>query len=113
MAEEFRPTKGKILTVLPFMAKEYYVSFEFLFLSLTNNRALIHFSIGGDCCSRGFRNPFVLLTSPTKLHLAAAVNGNGNHHIYHDDTYTTNKWYKLEIEQVLTGGKVTPKRLKR
>ena len=101
------------MTVLPSMAKEYYVSFEFLFLSLTYKGALIQFSIGGDCCSRGFRNPFVELNSPTKLHLAAAVNKKGNHYINHDDTYTTNKWYKLEIEQVLTGGKVTPKRLKR
>ena len=92
---------------------EYYVSLEFLLTSLKSNRCLIHFTIADTNSKKiyGERNLAVFYWN-SKLQINLALNGNVNYWYNHNEALSSNRWYRLEIEQVFKEGKVVKLKMK-
>eukprot|EP00091_Calanus_sinicus_P006155 TRINITY_DN1675_c0_g1_i25.p1 TRINITY_DN1675_c0_g1~~TRINITY_DN1675_c0_g1_i25.p1 ORF type:complete len:198 (-),score=31.25 TRINITY_DN1675_c0_g1_i25:58-651(-) len=107
-AKPFALTKNNLVTELPFLGKEYQLTFELKVTKFgaVDTRSVIHLSAtGADCCNVGDRVPAVWITKDKKFHIAATVNGIGN---YYQDVPTVleeNKWILVEISQTLVDGK--------
>ena len=100
-------TKNKQITELPYIGKEYSVSFEVFINKMPTQpyQNVIHFTTGEDYAAMGSRNPAVWVTASKEFHIASSVSGNLN-------LWTNfpgleeNKWYKIEINQKLVDAKV-------
>ena len=57
-----------------------------------------------DATLYGDRAPAIFYNKQGHLHFCNSVSGNKNYYI--DKTINLNQWYRIEIEQVLIGGKV-------
>ena len=100
-------TKNKQIIELPYLGKEYSVSFE-LFMNkmpTANYQSVIQLTTGKDCCGMGDRSPGVWVMNSKELLVTAAISGNGNTHKMFPGM-EENKWYKIEINQRKGNGKV-------
>lgn len=101
--KETQLTKGSLLTTLPSLSKEYYLSFELLVSKHTSAefRSLLHLTIDGNFGKYGSRIPGIWLFKDNTIHIASAINGDQNYLSYTREPLKAGKWYLLEIEQVL------------
>merc|ERR1739844_639466 len=97
---EIKLEKNKKLDDLPFMEKEFSVSFE---LFLDNYQAagvpyvsVLHFTMGN-------RIPAVWVMPSKQIHVTSAISGNANS--LENYAIETGKWNKIEINQKLVDGK--------
>jgi len=104
---EIKIEKNKKVDELPYIGKEFSVSFE---LFLDSDPAadvpwatVLHLTIGGNIAAMGDRIPAVWVTSAKELHVASAISGSSNSH----ENYPVEigKWIKVEINQKLVNGK--------
>ena len=107
-AKPFALTKNNLITELPFLGKEYQLTFE---LKVTkfgadDYQSVIHLTATGvNCCNMGDRTPGVWITKDQKIGIASAVNGGHFWKVY-PTVLEENKWILIEISQTLVEGKV-------
>ena len=100
-------TKNNQFMELPYIGKEYSVSFEFFINKMPTEvyQTIIHLTTGENCCGMGSRIPAVWAMSSKEFLVASGVSGNGN--LFKKfPGMEENKWYKLEINQKLVDAKV-------
>ena len=102
--------KNTELTVLPYIGKEYSVSFELFINKFGRNayESVIHLTTGANFAGMGSRNPAVWVMNSKHLTIASSISGNKNLH-KNIPGLEKNKWYKIEITQKLVDGKVLNK----
>ena len=100
-------TKNKQITELPYIGKEYSVSFEVFINKMPTQpyQGVLHFTTGENYAAMGSRNPAVWVTASKEFHIASAVSGNKNL-VKNFPGLEENKWYKIEINQKLVDAKV-------
>ena len=95
-----------LLTTLQSFGETYFVSFG---LSITKHtpewRNVIHLSRGSENSEYGDRVPAVYITPDNKLEISSGVNGNKAFG-FQSGQLVVNQWYQIQIEQVLSDGKV-------
>ena len=101
-------TKNNLLTTLPSVGLEYYVSFELLVTKHTPGawRNVIHLTTGDNKGVYGYRVPGIWLSSDHKLHITSAVNLVDNFIYNYGQPVEENEWIRLEIQQIFKGSKV-------
>merc|ERR1711970_1141325 len=104
---EIKLEKNKKLDELPFIGKEFSVSFE---LFLDNCPAadvpyvsVLHFTVGADGGAMGDRIPAVWIMPSKEIHITSAISGNPNS--LENYAIETGKWNKIEINQKLVDEK--------
>ena len=99
--------KNTLITELPYIRKEYSVSFE-VFINKMPARPyqnVIHLSTGENYKVEGSRIPAVWVTASKEFHITSAVSGNMN--LWKNlPGVEESKWYKIEINQKLVDAKV-------
>merc|ERR1712042_18359 len=99
--------KDQLITVVPYMGKEYEVSFELYLNSYPTAdwTSVLHFTRSGNAHSYGDRCPGVWLSGHANhyrlLHVAAAVDGITNMWIDTKKIYPLKTWIKIKISQAL------------
>jgi len=98
--------KGNLLTTVPFLTKEFKISFDVLISNFASQvQGILRFtSTGGNCCAVGDRLPGVWLSSNKKFYIRFALNGNGDSG-YSGTIATSGEWINLEISQTLIANK--------
>eukprot|EP00091_Calanus_sinicus_P008435 TRINITY_DN2051_c0_g1_i1.p1 TRINITY_DN2051_c0_g1~~TRINITY_DN2051_c0_g1_i1.p1 ORF type:complete len:215 (-),score=45.38 TRINITY_DN2051_c0_g1_i1:104-724(-) len=111
-AKPFTLTKNNLVTELPFLGKEYQVTFELKVSKFpgTDNvqrfQNVIHLSATGvNCCNVGDRVPAVWISKEKGLAFAALVNGIANYWKVLPTVHAENKWILIDISQKLVDGK--------
>merc|ERR1719430_1167536 len=104
---EIKLEKNKKLDELPYIGKEFSISFE-LFLDTYPAAEvpwanILHLTIGGNSENMGDRIPGLWITPGKELHVASAISGNSNN--FDNFVIETGKWMKLEINQKVVDGK--------
>ena len=97
-----------MLTELPYIEKEYSVSFELFVNKMPTNEweNVLHFTTGENHGNiMGARNPAVFLRSSKEFQVCSAISGNANEN-KNFPGLEENKWFKIEITQKLVDGKV-------
>ena len=100
-----------MLTELPYIGKEYSVSFEVFINKMPTAEtyvSVLHLTISGNIDVMGSRNPGVWVMNSKQLTIASSISGNKNLH-KNIPGLEKNKWYKIEITQKLVDGKVLNK----
>merc|ERR1711970_1234094 len=104
---EIKLEKNKKLDELPFIGKEFSISFE---LFLDNFPAadvpyvsVLHFTVGADSGNMGDRIPAVWVKPSKEIHITSAISGNVNS--FENYAIETGKWNKIEINQKLVDEK--------
>ena len=106
--KEIRIEQTKKLDVMPFIEKEFSISFD-LFIDkypTAPYASILHLTIGRDVTEVGDRIPGVWIKSNKKLSIGSAISGNKNGAKDDLDGVTDNTWHKIEISQKLKDGKV-------
>merc|ERR1712142_1272513 len=107
---ELVPKKDQLITVVPYMGKEYEVSFELYLNSYPTAdwTSVLHFTRSGNAHSYGDRCPGVWLSGHANhyrlLHVASAVDGVTNMWIDTQKIYPLKTWIKIRISQALVYG---------
>ena len=103
----FDMVKNNLIAELPYIGKEYKISFELLITEFASApyETVIHFGLGGNVEKYGDRAPAVWLNKDKYLHIASSISGNRNHYYNTQVNLEENKWIKIELSQTLTGGK--------
>merc|ERR1719209_830332 len=104
---EIKLEKNKKLDELPFIGKEFSISFELFLDSYPAAEVpfanILHITLGADNTNMGDRIPALWIKPDKEIHEGAAISGNknsvGNHAI------ESGKWNKIEINQKLVDGK--------
>ena len=106
MREELVVEKDNLITELPFIGKEYRISFD-VFISEygTGWQSVIHFTVDGDIAKYGDRIPGVFIYQDKKMYIASAINGNRNYVYGHTTVIPKGKWSQVEISQKLINSK--------
>ena len=109
-AGELMLMKGKLLTTLSSVGKEFFVAFELMVTKHTPGdwRSVIHLTTKGNYGAYGYRIPGVWLYKNHKLHIASAVSGNHNYYYDHQDPLKEGEWYHIAIMQVMESNQVFP-----
>ena len=106
VTKEMEIKKSNLVTALPYIAKEYKISFD---LFVTEHQAaissVIHFTTDGNMGKYGDRIPGIWIFKK-KLEIMSAVSGNHNYHFIHTTDLEEGKWINVEISQTLVGDKV-------
>ena len=100
-------TKNKLIEELPYIGKEYSVSFEVFINKMPTAEtyvSVLHLTIGGNMDVMGSRNPGVWVKNTKELFVGSAISGNLN--AYKMFPVEENKWHKVDINQKLVDGKV-------
>ena len=103
--------KNNLIAELPYLGKEYKISFELLITefpsssSSDNYFSVIHVGLGGDAGKYGDRTPALWLNKAKFLHITSSISGNLNHYYNTQVDLDKDKWIKIELAQTLTGGK--------
>ena len=96
-------TKNNLLTVLPYIGREFKISFDFLISNYGAGwKSIIHFTTDGNWEKYGDRAPGIWIGPDKDLYICSAINGNTNvcHHVK-----TTQQWMSVEISQTLINNK--------
>ena len=104
--------KNQLITVLPFIGREYTLTFE---LYLYSYQALewynvLHFTRSGNNNTYGDRNPAIMVSgsghayNPHKIVVFSSVNGNANLHVYPEKKYPLKTWIPFKISQKMLQG---------
>ena len=100
--------KDNIINTLPFMEKEFSISFELFIEKFTGDdwTNILHMTTDGNS-GWGARIPFVGVSKDKDLHVTSAISGNWNNvGNIKDYKLVENKWIKVDISQNLNDGKV-------
>merc|ERR1719315_890070 len=104
---EIKLEKNKQLDELPYIGKEFSVSFE---LFLDNYPAadvpyanVLHLTLGADGKVMGDRNPGVWVKPSKEIHITSSISGNRNS--WENYPIETGNWNKIEINQKLVDEK--------
>ena len=105
-------SKNKKITELPYIGKEYSISFE-LFINKFGNdlyQSVIHLTTGENYADMGSRNPVVWVRKSKQLSVSSSISGmkSLNKRI---PGLKEKKWQKIEITQKPVDGKVVNKYL--
>ena len=104
--------KNKLITELPYLGKQYKISFDLLITKLdfssSDFLSIIHFTLGQDVSVYGDRTPGVWVYKDKALTVASAVNGNRNFafNTAPPNIINENVWHKVQLSQTLLDGKV-------
>ena len=100
--------KNKQLEELPFIGKEFSISFELFLDSYPAADVpwanVLHLTLGENNATMGDRIPGLWVTRGKELSVTSAISGNLNN--YENYAVESGKWIKIEINQKLVGGKV-------
>ena len=106
VTKEMEIKKSNLVTALPYIAKEYKISFD---LFVTEHQAaissVIQFTTDGNMGKYGDRIPGIWIFNK-KLEIMFAVSGNHNFHFINPTVLEEGKWINVEISQTLVGDKV-------
>ena len=98
--------KSNLITTLPYIAKEYKLSFDVFVIKFKEGwTSIVHFTVGEDKGKPGERIPAVYITK-NLLCVAVDLSGNPNHHFY-SKPLESGKWIHIEVAQTLIDGKVS------
>ena len=105
---EIQLAKDNLLTTLPSVGPDYYVSLELL---VTKHRQgdwlnVIQLTKGCNSGAYGCRVPGIWLNADHKLYINAAINGVNDYKYIHGHPLKENVWTRLEIQQIFKGNKV-------
>ena len=104
--EELILKKGYLLTTVPFLWKEFKLSFDVFISKFTSGwQNIVHFTTGGNDPDYGERIPGVWIADDKQFHIRFALNGNGDGG-YRGTVATSGEWIHLEISQTLIDNKV-------
>ena len=69
--------KGHLITVLPYLGREFKISFEVYLSSFSSAdwASVIHFTTGGNSKYYGERNPAIWVTKYKQFHVTCSLNG--------------------------------------
>ena len=104
--------KNQLLTVLPYIGREYIVTFELYLNNYTTAdwASVLHFTTNGNAESYGDRNPAVWLSGNKDhyrlIHISSSIDGNKNMWIDPKKIYPLKTWIKIRISQTLIDKKV-------
>ena len=101
--------KNKLITELPYIGKQYKISFDLLISKFDAEvyQSIIHFGLGGNAEAYGDRAPAVWVHKDKYLHVTSSINGNLNlYYNVQSVPLVENKWFKVQISQTLIDGKV-------
>ena len=103
----FDLVKNNLIAELPYIGKEYKISFEILITKFGSDpyQSVLHFGLGGNAEKYGDRAPAVWMTKDKYLLVASSISGNKNHYYISQMDLKENKWIKIELSQTLTDGK--------
>ena len=97
----------QLITVVPYVGREYNVSFE-LYLNKYQTEdwlSVLHFTTSGNSESYGDRNPAVWVGGHRdhhrQLHISSSIDGTTNMWIKSDKIYPLKTWIKIRISQAL------------
>jgi len=97
----------QLITVVPYIGREYNVSFE-LYLNKYQTEdwlSVLHFTTSGNSESYGDRNPAVWVGGHRdhhrQLHVSSSIDGTTNMWIKSDKIYPLKTWIKIRISQAL------------
>jgi len=98
--------KNRELTELPFIGKDYDVSFELKITKFGTDafQSVLHLTLGEDH-GNGHRIPGVWVTAEKKLFISSSVSGNANKEDTVPKELEAGKWIKVHISQKLVDGK--------
>jgi len=108
---ELELKKNQLVTVVPFLGREYTISFHLYLNSYQTHdwTSVLHFTTSGDAYNYGDRNPAIWVSghagNPKKLHFSSGINGLINAYFYHDKIYPLKTWIQINISQILVGKK--------
>lgn len=105
-AEEFTLRKNNLLGVLPFLGKQFVISFQLLITAATVEEFenIIHFTIGSAYL--GKRTPALWLTKGTRLYVGSAINREPQYNMESYLSLSLNTWHNIEISQLMLGSEV-------
>ena len=96
--------KDNLITELPYLWREFKISFDVLISKFIGNwQSIIHFTINGDNSQIGDRIPGVWISSSQDFHICQALNGNKK--CYTGIKTVVDKWINVEISQTLLNNK--------
>ena len=104
--------KNQLLTVLPYIGREYLVTLELYLNSYTTApfASVVHFTAQGNRERYGDRNPGVWMGGHNNhtrlLHVSSSINGNVDHWIDTRKSLALKTWYKISISQTLVCNQV-------
>merc|ERR1719341_81596 len=102
--------QNQLVTVLPYMGKEYRVGFELLVTNIGADpwQSVIHLTLGGNAEKFGDRAPACWVANNKKLACASSIGNDGGTSggwFNEDPIIELNKWYRVELSQTLVEGK--------
>ena len=108
--------QNQLLTVLPYIGREYIVTFELYLNSYpTYWASVLHFTANGNAERYGDRNPAVWLSGNKNhyrlIHISSSIDGNKNMWIDSKKIYPLKTWIKIRISQTLIDNKVLTSRV--
>merc|ERR1739844_192003 len=99
---EIKLEKNKQLDELPYIEKEFSISFE-LFLNSYPGADVLHLTLGENMAKMGDRIPWVWIRPSKEIHVASAVSGVPSSAASYP--VESGKWIKMEINQKQVDGK--------
>jgi len=102
---------NQLLTVLPYIGREYIVTFELYLNSYTTApwTSIVHFTTQGNSERYGNRNPAVWMSGHKDhyrlLHVSSSIDGNSNMWIDPKKIPPLKTWIKIRISQTLIDNK--------
>jgi len=108
LKEELVLQNSTLLTTLPFIGKQYTVSFEVFINKLPSTfENIIRFTIWDyNTGTNGGQTPGVWISYDKKFFIVSSVNGDGSHRYEGTSVLSTNNWIHVEISQKLISDKV-------
>jgi len=106
--EQFTIRRNNLLGELPFIGKQFIVSFQLFITAPTVGEFenIIHFTIGGDFENLGDRTPALWLTKGTRLYVGSAINRVPDYNMETSFSLSLNTWHNIEISQLMLGSEV-------
>ena len=104
--------KNQLITVLPYIGREYIVKFELYMNTYTTAdwASVLHLTTGGNAESYGDRNPAVWLSGHKDhhrmIHISSSIDGNTNMWIDSKKIYPLKTWINIRISQTLIDNEV-------
>jgi len=107
-AEQFTIQRNNLLGELPFIGKQFIVSFQLFITAPTVGEFenIIHFTIEGDWQNLGDRTPVLWLTKGTRLYVGSAINRVPDYNMETSFSLSLNTWHDIEISQLMLGSEV-------
>ena len=99
--------KDHLITVLPYLGREFKISFEVYLSSFASVDwvNVIHFTTGGNDRNYGYRIPAIFVTKYNQFHIICSLNGITNKQFV-TKPQPLKKWIPLIITQKPSNGKV-------